>query len=59
MAVHSLGAALYALKAVKHAGMPIDAERDWQNKQLLQLPSEIVELVLITMEEKGKRLKIL
>ena len=47
------------MPAEKHDGKPIDAERDWQNIQLLQLPSEIVELVLITMEEKGKRLKIL
>jgi hypothetical protein len=43
MADHSLGAALYALKAVKNAGKSIDAERKWQNGQL---PSEIMELVL-------------
>jgi len=43
MADHSLGAALYALKAVKNAGKSVDAERKWQNKQL---PSEIMELVL-------------
>lgn len=58
MADHSLGAALYALKAVKNAGKPIDEEREWQNKQLLQLPSEIVELVITTMKEKEKGLKI-
>jgi hypothetical protein len=58
MADHSLGAALYALKAVKHAGKPIDAEREWQNNQLQQLPSEIVELVLTTMMKKEKSLKI-
>ncbi len=43
MADHSLGAALYALKAVKNAGKSVDAERKWQNEQL---PSEIKELVL-------------
>jgi len=42
MADHSLGAALYALKAVKCAGKPVEAERKWQNEQL---PPEILELV--------------
>ena len=58
MADHSLGAALYALKAVKLAGKSIDEERDWQTKQILQLPSEIVELVFTTMMKKVKGLKI-
>jgi len=60
MADHSLGCPLYALKAVKHAGGSVDKEREWQKKQLkqLQLPSEIVELVLITMIKKEKSLKI-
>ncbi|MFA4885466.1 MAG: putative immunity protein [Desulfotomaculaceae bacterium] len=58
MADHSLGGALYALKALKHAGKSIDEERVWQNKQLQQLPSEIVELVLTTMMKKEKGLKI-
>jgi len=58
MADHSLGGALYALKAVKHAGKSIDEEREWQNKQLQQLPSEIVELVLIARSKKEKILKI-
>jgi hypothetical protein len=43
MADHSLGAAWYALKAVKNAGKSIDAERKWQDEQL---PSEIKGLVL-------------
>ena len=43
MADHSLGAALYALKAVKNAGKSIDEERKWQDEQL---PSEIRTLVL-------------
>jgi len=55
MADHSLGAALYALKAVKNAGKSVDAERKWQNKQL---PSEIKELVLTAMSKKEKGLKI-
>jgi hypothetical protein len=49
MADHSLGAAIYALKAVKFAGKSIDMERKWQNEQL---PSEIRELVLTTRTEK-------
>ena len=58
MADHSLGAALYALKAVKHAGKSIHEEREWQEIQLKKLPSEIVELVLTTMMKKEKGLKI-
>ena len=49
MADHSLGAAIYALKAVKFADKSIDTERKWQNEQL---PSEIMDLVLITRTEK-------
>ncbi len=36
MADHSLGAALYALKAVKSAGKSVQAEKEWQNEQLPQ-----------------------
>ena len=54
MADHSLGAAWYALKAVKDAGKPIDPERKWQDEQL---PSEIKELVL-TAREADKFKKI-
>ena len=49
MADHSLGAAWYALKAVKNSGKSVDAERKWQNEQL---PSEIRELVLTAREAK-------
>jgi hypothetical protein len=54
MADHSPECLLYALKAVKHAGGSVDEEREWQKKQLkqLKLPSEIVELVLITITNK-------
>jgi len=55
MADHSLGAALYALKAVTNAGKSVDAERQWQNEQL---PSEIKELVLTAMSKKEKHFKI-
>lgn len=46
MADHSLGAAIYALKAVKYAGKSIDSER---NRQNIQLPPEIKEIVLTTI----------
>jgi hypothetical protein len=49
MADHSLGAAMYALKAVKIAKKSIEAERKWQNEQL---PSEIKKLVLSLRIEK-------
>lgn len=49
MADHSLGTALYALKAVKNAGKSLDEEREWQDQQL---PSEIKELVLTARESK-------
>ena len=58
MADHSPGAALYALKAVKLAGKSINEERLWQTRQLQQLQTEIVELVLTTMMNKAKGLKI-
>jgi hypothetical protein len=53
MADHSLGAAMYALKAVKNTGKSTDAEREWQNEQL---PSEIIELILCTRRKKDIRL---
>ena len=43
MADHALGAAWYALKAVKHAGTSSEAERRWQDEQL---PPEIKDLIL-------------
>ena len=54
MADHSIGAAIYALKAVKFADKSVDAERKWQNEQL---PSEIMELVLTTRTEKEHSFK--
>jgi hypothetical protein len=55
MADHSLGAALYALKAIKNADQSIDTERKWQNEQL---PSEIRYIVLTTRIMKEKAFKI-
>jgi len=54
MADHSLGAAIYALKAIRNAGKSIDAERIWQNEQL---PSEIREIVLTSRTSREKALK--
>lgn len=55
MADHSLGAALYALKAVKIAGNSVDQERKWQYEQL---PFEIRELIISAMINKEKHFKI-
>ncbi len=55
MADHSLGGALYALKALKMAGKSIGEERQWQNEQL---PSEIRELVLSARILKEKSFKL-
>ncbi len=49
MADHSLGAAWYALRAVKAAGASVEQEREWQNQQL---PPEIKGLVLSTRENR-------
>jgi hypothetical protein len=49
MADHSLGAAWYALKAVKSAGKPVDAERAWQDEQL---PPGIKDLILTARERR-------
>jgi hypothetical protein len=49
MADHSLGAAWYALKAVKNAGKSPDAERRWQDEQL---PSEIKDLILTARKSR-------
>jgi hypothetical protein len=58
MADHSLGAALYALKAVSCAGKSVEKEREWQRMRLERLPAEIVELVLSMMMKKEKSFKM-
>jgi hypothetical protein len=55
MADHSLGAALYALTAIKNAGKSVDEERKWQNKVL---PSEIMDIVLTARNNKEKVFKL-
>jgi hypothetical protein len=49
MADHSLGAAWYALKAVKSAGTSVEVERKWQDKQL---PPGIKKLVLTARKRR-------
>lgn len=58
MADHSLGGALYALKAVKLASRSVENERTWQNKQIEKMPEELVELVLLNLEQKLKSFKL-
>ncbi len=55
MADHSLGAAIYALKAVKNSGLSTETERKWQNEQLTP---KITELILTSRTGKEKALKI-
>ena len=50
MADHSLGAAWYALKAVKAAGKSVEMEREWQDKAL---GDEVRELVVGARARRG------
>lgn len=58
MADHSIGAPLYALKALMLAGKSLHEERAWQMKQVNQLPPEIAELVLATIKQKEKSFRL-
>ena len=49
MADHSLGAALYALKAIEATGATTDFERAWQ---IANLPDEVRELVAPALENE-------
>ena len=53
MADHSIGAAEYALKAIKLSGKSIEEERKWQDEQLT---SDVSELIISA--RKKKKLKI-
>ena len=53
MADHSIGAAEYALKAVKISGKSIEQERKWQDEHLT---SDISELILTARLKKKLRL---
>jgi hypothetical protein len=55
MTDHSLGGALYTLKAINLAGKSIEEERKWQNEQL---PPEVRKLVLTAMSIKAKSFRI-
>jgi hypothetical protein len=57
MADHAMGAALYALRAVQHAGKSVEEESAWQHEQLQSLPPEIARLVQTTMANKSKSFK--
>jgi len=50
MADHSLGPALYAVKAVEATGAPAAEERAWQ---IAQLPEQLRELVVSTLEKRA------
>jgi hypothetical protein len=51
MADHSIGAAWYALRAVKNAGGSIDYERQWQDRHL---PVSIRDLVTSVRKKKDR-----
>ena len=53
MADHSLGTALYALKAVKNVGQSVNIEQKWQ---IEHLPADVKELVLTALEAPKFRL---
>lgn len=55
MADHSMGGALYAIKAVNCAGKSMDEERSWQKAQL---PSEVRDFVLEVMQQKAKHFRM-
>lgn len=55
MADHSMGGALYALKAVNCAGKSIEEERNWQMEQL---PLEVRDFVLEVMSQKAAHFKM-
>jgi len=55
MADHSMGGALYAIKAVNCAGKSMEEERSWQVEQL---PLEVRDFVLEVMLLKAKHFKM-
>lgn len=55
MADHSMGGALYALKAVNCAGKSMDDEQNWQKEQL---PLEVRDFVLEVMNQKARHFKM-
>lgn len=55
MADHSIGAALYGLKAVNCAGKSMKEEQVWQ---IEQLPLSVRDFVLEVMQQKAKHFKM-
>jgi hypothetical protein len=55
MADHSIGAALYSLKAFRIAGRPVEDERKWQNEQL---PEDLKDFIISARKEKEEHFKI-
>lgn len=55
MADHSMGGALYALKAVNCAGKSMEEERNWQ---MDRLPLDVRDFVLETMNQKAAHFKM-
>lgn len=56
MADHSMGGALYALRTLKFAGEAFQDEKEWQLKQLNNLPADLRDLVKNTFAFKAKGL---
>ena len=56
MAEHSMGAALYAQRALKFAGRPYEDEQIWQVERLDRLPEDLADLVRVTLTAKAKGL---
>lgn len=59
MADHSLGASLYALKAIRQSGKSVQEEIECQNKMLNTLPQQIIDHVIETREIKRRGFKVL
>lgn len=55
MADHSVGGALYSLKATKLAGRSINEERDWQ---IRNIPGEIREMTMSQLKQKEVSFKL-
>jgi len=55
MADHSMGGAVYAIKAVNCAGKSMEEEQNWQMEQL---PMEVKDFVLEVMQLKARHFKM-
>ena len=52
MADHSPGAAWYALRAVKQAGLPVGSEKEWQLSRMSGWPVQLRQIVLTFWVQK-------